>query len=149
MAFSGVRSSWLILARNFDFATLADFRLHPGLVGSRFLRFQLLDEAVLLRAIVQHGESSALQALDQKDEVVVDADGDDSQYPVEGISRHEETQRERSGHRHRTRIKDRHDGSSEQHPDRGHNRQGGEQKEVRGLVVMMECGEGKAAQQTP
>ena len=56
MALSGVRSSWLICARNCDFAMLDAFGTTPRLVGDRLRLFELADQRVLFGARHQRGE---------------------------------------------------------------------------------------------
>jgi hypothetical protein len=50
MAFSGVRSSWLICARKRDFAILAAFGAPARLVGNGLGLLQFADQRVLLGA---------------------------------------------------------------------------------------------------
>ena len=54
MAFSGVRSSWLMVARKMDFALLAVLGLDFFSLGLVALKLQLFDEVVLLRLEFDH-----------------------------------------------------------------------------------------------
>ena len=74
MALSGVRSSWLMVARKRDLAMLADFGAAPRLVGDRLLLLDLGDQRVLLGAELEHGERRGVEALGEEDEVDVQAD---------------------------------------------------------------------------
>ena len=142
IAFSGVRSSWLILARNLDFARLAASAFAKRLVERNLLHFQLLDQPVVLGAVLKHRKRGALQALHQEDEIEVDAGRDDGHEPVEGLARHEEAQAKRRRHGDRARVQDGHDRGREQHPDRGDDHERGEQEEIGGLAWLRELGEG-------
>ena len=78
-----------------------------GIVRQELLLLQLLDQPVVLGAVLEHRKRSPLEALHQEHEIEVDAGGDDGHEPVEWLARHEEAQAKRGRHRDRARMQDR------------------------------------------
>ena len=100
MALSGVRSSWLMVARKRDLAMLAASARAPRLVGDRLLLLDLGDQRVLLGAKLEHGERRGVEALRQQDEIDVQADRHGRHRPVERVVEQREADDDRHRHRH-------------------------------------------------
>ena len=84
MALSGVRSSWLMVARKRDLAILACSACRRGLVGD-LSRFQLGDQRVLFGSELEHGDDRRVEPVHQPDEIDVHADRHGRHRPVERV----------------------------------------------------------------
>ena len=144
MALSGVRSSWLIVARKRDLARFASSALTARLVGDRLRLFKLGDQRILLCTELQHGDDGGVEPLHQPDEIDIDADSHRRHRPIERIVEHGEANDNGDGHRQGAGIDDRHDRRCEQHPHRDDDKERGEDESMRGFALGGGADEGYA-----
>ena len=148
MALSGVRSSWLMVARKRDLAMVGFLGAAPRLVGDRLLLLDLGDQRVLLGAELEHGGAVALRPL-QEDEIDVQADRHGRHRQIEGVIEQREAHDDRRSHRQCAGIDDRHDWACEQYAHRDDDEKCGKDESVCCLAGATGADKGDAAQDSP
>ena len=122
MAFKGVRSSWLMVARKKDFALLAVFGLGFFSLGLVALKLQLFDEVVLLRLEFDHVARRVSQLAGHKKKKCFQCDGQPGEGEENGLALGSTAYGNANGHDTRARHQDRHEiiHHKQAHRDDGH-----------------------------
>ncbi len=144
MALSGVRSSWLMVARKRDLARLASSALSRASSDTDFdCSSSAISASFSARnsSMATHGR---VEPVGQPDEIDVDADRHRRHRPVERVIEQREADDDGDGHRQRAGIDDRQHGRGEQHAHRDDDEQRGEDEGVRRLALGVRADEGDA-----